>query len=330
MTDTIVPSPAMAEQSARRRSPLPVTRLAGVALAGVTACVSGVSVFVNGYGVRRVPDPTTYTTAKNLVAALLLLGLLLVAAAARSADGPTRPRDRAGWLGLAAVAVVGGSVPFVLFFEGLARASTTDAAFVHKTLVVWVALLAVPLLREHVGVPHVLAIGLLVGGQALLAGDVTALRPGRGKAMVLAATLLWAVEVVVAKRMLSERVSPLTLATARMGGGVVVLLGWAALRGELGALGGLDAVAWGWALLTGALLFVYVATWYSALARAQAVDVTSILVFGAVITALLDRVVEGAALPDHVGLVLVAAGTLCALVATRSRRTPTTAPAAGS
>lgn len=331
MTDTIVPpsSPAGTERPARRRSPVPVTRSAGVALAGVTACVSGVSVFVNGYGVRRIPDPTTYTTAKNLVAAVLLSGLLLIAAAVRSADGPTRPRDRAGWLGLAAVAVVGGSIPFVLFFEGLARASSTDAAFVHKTLVVWVALLAVPLLRERVGVPHVLAIGLLVGGQALLAGDLLALRPGRGEAMVLAATLLWAVEVVVAKRTLSDRVSPLTLATARMGGGLVVLLGWAALRGELGALSDLDAAAWGWALVTGTLLFVYVATWYSALARAQAIDVTSILVFGAVITALLDRVVEGAVLPDPVGLVLVAAGALCALVAAvRTRATGTAAATA--
>jgi drug/metabolite transporter (DMT)-like permease len=300
---------------------VPLTRTAGVALAAVTACVSGVAVFVNGYGVRRMPDPTSYTTAKNLVAALLLGGLLLVATATRSADGLTRPGDRRGWLGLAAVAVVGGSVPFVLFFEGLAQASSTDAAFLHKTLVVWVALLAVPLLRERIGVPHVLAIGLLVGGQALLAGDLTALRPGSGEIMVLAATLLWAVEVIVAKRTLADRVSPLTLATARMGGGVIVLVGWAVARGELGALTGLDAAAWGWALATGALLFVYVATWYGALARAQAVDVTAVLVFAAVITALLDRIVEGVALPDPVGLVLVSAGTVCALLAAVRART---------
>ena len=54
--------------------------------------------------------------------------------------------------------MIGGSVPFVLFFEGLARAEATQAAFIQKTLVVWVALLAVPLLRERFGVPHALAI----------------------------------------------------------------------------------------------------------------------------------------------------------------------------
>ncbi len=44
---------------------------------------------------------------------------------------------------------------------------------------------------------------------------------------------------------------------------------------------------WRWILLTGLLLTAYVATWYAALARAQAVDVTAVLVFGAVVTALL-------------------------------------------
>ena len=303
---------------ALRRSPLPMTRRAGAVVAVATACVSGVAVFVNGYGVRRFPDATTYTTAKNLVAALLLGALALAATAARSVDGLTRPRGRAAWLGVAAVALVGGSVPFVLFFEGLSRATSTDAAFLHKTLVVWVAVLAVPLLRERLGAAHVVAIGLLVLGQAVLAGDLGALRPGAGESMVLAATLLWAIEVVVAKRLLGD-VSPLSLATARMGGGVVVLLAWTAARGQIGALLGLDRAAWGWALATGALLFVYVATWYTALARAQAVDVTAVLVFGAVVTAVLERAVNGVVLPDPAGLGLIAVGTVFVLVAARGR-----------
>lgn len=302
-----------------RVSPVGGTRRAGVALAAVTACVSGAAVFVNGYGVRHFSDPTVYTTAKNLVAALLLGGLLLAATAARSAEGVTPPRDRAGWLGLAAVALVGGSIPFVLFFEGLARATSTDAAFLHKTLVVWVALAAVPLLRERVGAPHVAAIALLMAGQAAMVGDPSALSPGSGEAMVLGATLLWSAEVIVAKQALAG-VSPLTLATARMGGGVVVLLVWAASRGELGALTGLEPAAWAWALATGALLCLYVATWYAALARAQAVDVTAVLVFGAVITAVLDHTVKGVALPHPASLPLVAAGTALALLAATRRR----------
>ncbi len=125
------------------------TRAAGIALAFVTAVISGVSIYVNGHAVRHFGDATVYTTAKNAVAGALLLALAL--GLRGRADGPAvTPRSsRASRLALFGVAVIGGSVPFVLFFEGLARAEATQAAFIQKTLVVWVALLAVPLLRER-------------------------------------------------------------------------------------------------------------------------------------------------------------------------------------
>jgi uncharacterized membrane protein len=137
--------------------------------------------------------------------------------------------------------------------------------------------------------------------------------------MILTATLVWATEVIVAKQLLSQ-VAPLTLAAARMGVGLVVLLAWAVMRGEAGTLIGLDAAAWSWAILTGALLTVYVLTWYAALARAQAVDVTAVLVFGAVITAILDLAVKGTPVPDDLGLVLVVAGSIAAAVLAMPRR----------
>ena len=298
-------------------------RAVGVALAFTTAIVSGVSVYVNGHAVKHFGDATVYTTAKNAVAGALLLVLALVAVApispARDAPRtmPTTPRQ---WLALLAVAVVGGSVPFVLFFEGLARAEATQAAFIHKTLVVWVALLAVPLLRERVGAPHALAVGLLVAGQAWIAGDAGTMVFGAGEAMILAATILWAVEVVFVKHLLSS-LAPRTLAAARMGIGTLVLVGWVAVSGKAGDLAGLGSEQWQWALLTGLLLTAYVATWYAALAHAQAVDVTAVLVFGAVVTALLSGAADGAAV-DLVGVVLVTAGAALVALAALRRGAP--------
>ena len=104
-------------------------------------------------------DATVYTTAKNAVAGVLLV-LLALFAGTRARRAPrlrARPTRRQ-WLALFGVGVIGGSVPFVLFFEGLARAQATQASFIQKTLVVWVALLAVPLLHERFGWPHALAI----------------------------------------------------------------------------------------------------------------------------------------------------------------------------
>jgi drug/metabolite transporter (DMT)-like permease len=262
------------------------TRARGVAIAFCTAVVSGISIYLNGKAVRHFGDATVYTTAKNAVAGLLLVALAIMPArGGRPSHG--RLRASTGWPALLVIAVVGGSVPFVLFFEGLARAQATQASFIQKTLVVWVALLAVPLLKERFGAPHALAVGLLVGGQAWFAGSVGHVAFGTGEAMILAATLLWAVEVVYVKRLLGSYASP-ALAAARMGLGTVLLLGWLAVTGRLGQLGSLDAGQWRWILLTGLLLTAYVATWYAALACAQAVDVTAVLVFGAVVTAVLS------------------------------------------
>jgi drug/metabolite transporter (DMT)-like permease len=284
------------------------TRTTGIALAFVTALVSGVAVYVNSKGVAHFDDATVYTTAKNAVAGALLL---LLALPVLSATRPSaRPATRLQWLGLVALACIGGSVPFVLFFEGLSRATATQAAFIHKTLILWVALLAVPLLRERLGPVHYAAIAFVVAGQAALAGDLGTVAFGAGEAMVLAATLLWAVEVIVVKRLVVA-LDPRTLAAARMGLGTVVLLGWLALSGRGGDLLALGAEQWSWALLTGLLLTGYVGTWYAALARAQAVDVTAVLVFGAVVTAAIAAAADGAAL-DATGIALITAGVLLA------------------
>jgi drug/metabolite transporter (DMT)-like permease len=302
------------------------TRAAGIGLALVTAVVSGVAVFVNDDAVGRFPDATTYTTATNLVAAVVLGGLWLASGRpVRGPAGAAEPPRRPPW-GLVLVGFLGGSVPFVLFFEGLARSTSVSAAFLHKTLVVWVALLAVPLLGERSDRSHAAAVAALVAGQALLVGSVADLRPGTGEAMILAATLLWAVEVVLAKWML-DGYPPLAVGTARMGIGVVVLLGWVAITGRTGDLAGLAAHQWAWALLTGALLVGYVVTWFAALARAQAVDVTAVLVAGALVTALLDAAIRGAPLaPDATALALIGLGT--AAIVGRASRPPAPSRAA--
>lgn len=302
---------------------IPRTRSWGIGLAGVTAVVSGFAVFINAYAVRSWggagASSATYTTAKNLVAALVLTGLLALAGRRRRRGGLTRPETARQWIALGAIGLIGGSLPFLLFFEGLSRATSSQAAFLHKTLIVWVALLAIPLLGEKLGAIHFVAIGALVAGQGVLAGGIGDIGLASGETLILLATLLWSVEVILAKRVLAD-LSSLTVGAARMGLGVLVLIAYGAATGALSGLGGLGAGQWAWALATGAVLSIYVASWYAALARAQAVDVTGMLVFGAVITALLRRAVEGAALAPA-GLVLITVG-VAALAWAGLRRSP--------
>jgi drug/metabolite transporter (DMT)-like permease len=296
----------------------PSDRRRGVALAVVTAVISGVAVYANSFGVaawKEFGGAAPYTTVKNLVAALLLVALLGLAPRAQQTPSGRTPSLRHR-LGLVAIAVVGGSIPFLLFFEGLAISSApAQAALIHKTLVVWVALLAVPLLRERIGWGQIAAIAMLVVGQVALAGGTEGLSLGRGEALVLVATLLWAGETVVAKPLLAVWGSR-TLGVARMAGGAAILLALGPMTGAV-PWSDLSALAVWWALGTGVLLAGYVATWYAALALAPAVDVTAILVGGAVITAVL----AGATSVMLPGLLLVAGGVTWVMIEAL-RRTP--------
>lgn len=288
----------------------------GIALALVTALISGVAIFVNSYAVKVMADAALFTTLKNGVAALALLGIVVLAAR-RPLPLPAGSR---AWTGMTLVGVFGGGVAFLLFFSGLAMASAPSAAFIHKTLFVWVALLAVPFLGERLGWLQIGALGTLLASQLLITPP-TGVTWGTGETLIAAATLIWAAEVVLAKRLLVQ-VDPLVLGVGRLGIGLVVLVGYVGITGKLGALFALDATQWAWVLATGALLAGYVATWFAALKRAPASVVTSVLVLGAPITATLAAAANGtipAALPlVGYGLAVVAAGAI-ALAAARRR-----------
>jgi drug/metabolite transporter (DMT)-like permease len=216
------------------------------------------------------------------------------------------------WLTLAAIGVVGGSVPFLLFFGGLAQASAPSAAFIHKTLFIWVAILAIPLLGERLGWPQLAALAVLLGSQVLLVNP-QGIAWGSGETMIAAATLLWSAEVIIARRLLPA-IPSLVGGSARLGLGMVVLVGYLAFTGKLTAVGAVSAEGWFWVLLTGVILAGYVATWYAALKRAPATVVTSVLVAAAPVTAALTAISTGTipVLPVALGhvLVLLGAGVL--------------------
>jgi drug/metabolite transporter (DMT)-like permease len=303
----------------RRPPRIPTTTGWGLGLAFGAALISGLAIYLNGFAVKQLPDAAVFTTLKNAVAA----GILVIAALALARSGsdrrPVAPRQR---LGLIVVGVVGGSIPFVLFFSGLAIASAPAAAFIQKTLFVWVAILAVPFLGERLGVGQLVALGVLIVGQALVLPP-SGIEWGRGETLILLATLLWAVETILVKRLLGTIATP-TVAAARMGIGLVVLVGYLALAGKLSVVAALSQAQWAWALLTGLILAGYVATWFAALRRAPASAVTSVLVVGAVLTGLLGTMAKGAAPePSVVGgyvLIALAAGTFAAWTLRTQRR----------
>lgn len=287
----------------------------GIVLATVTAVVSGISVFANGLIVREFADPVVLTGARNALVGAILLAVLLATGGSREVLALTGRRSAA----LLAVALIGGSVPFILFFTGLAAADGPGAAFIHKTLFVWVSLLAVPALGERLGGPQLAALGVLAAG-TLLVGPTGPVVPGPAELLILAATMFWAVEVVLVRALLSRTGVSVRLATtARMALGAILILGYLAIDGRLGGLFALDARQWILIAATGGLLLLYVTTWYGALQRAPAALVSSVLVGGAVITAGLAAIRTGSipAPATEFGLILIMVGTALAIGAWR-------------
>lgn len=286
----------------------------GIALALATALISGISVYLNGRFVKLFDDPTLLAAVRNGLVGLALIGAALVAGtlpAIRRLSG----RER---LGLLAIGILGGGIPFALFFEGLALSSSPAAAVIHKTLFLWVAVLAVPFLGERLGALPIAALSLLLAGTILLAPAGT-IGTGPGELMILAATWCWAVEVVIARWLLRGRVPSSLAAAARMTIGSLTLFAIAGASGGFAGLGGYGPEQWSAIAVTGVLLAGYVTTWYGALQRAPATTVTSVLVLGAVVTTALQSITAGAAptAPSLIGNLLLVAGCAAAIVATR-------------
>jgi drug/metabolite transporter (DMT)-like permease len=280
----------------------------GLVLALVTMVVSGVSVFVNKFAVGAITPPLVFTAVKNTGVGLLVLSLLLVTRKMKQ----IRKLKKSEVIKLIAIGVVGGSLPFYLFFTGLSQIPAVNAALIHKSLVLWVALLAIPLLKEKLSMLQIGVIGLLFSSN-LVVGGFGGFSFSTGELMVLGATLFWAVENVIAKKVL-ENVDADIVTGARMGLGSLILLG-ASVVAHPASLAGIFTMSgnqWMWMIVTAAALMAYVSSWYRALKFAPATLVATVLVGSTVITNLLSAVFVTHALPQQIlvqaGLVVVGLG----------------------
>ncbi|MFH0952540.1 MAG: DMT family transporter [Patescibacteria group bacterium] len=255
-----------------------------ILLALGTAAISGTAVFLGKIAVTVVPNPTAFTFLKNALVAVLLVGALLIATRLKE----LKSLKKNDWWKLIAIGVIGGSLPFSLFFTGLTMTTAGSAALIHKSLFIWVALLAVPFLREKIGWIQGGALALLLLGNILMIGWRN-FSFGAGELMILAATVFWAVENIIAKKAL-KNLSSVLVASARMVFGSVILLVVVGWQGNLGLLTGLSPIQWMWTIIPSILLLGYVLTWYTALKHAPATLVASLLVPASLITNFLSLI----------------------------------------
>lgn len=245
----------------------------GYGMAAVAAAISGFSIYVNSLGVASViKDATLYTTLKNGVVGLIVLLAVLFLGRQRAELGRLNRRQ---WGWLAALALVGGSVAYVLFFEGLRQTTATTGSLVNHLQFAFVALLAVLFLRERLPAVAWVAVAALFAA-SFIGVNLNAIRFGQGVLLVLASTVLFAGGFVIAKHVLAEVSTP-TVMVAKMTGGSLILVAYSAVTGHLRPLGHLNAMQWEWVVLTGLILLAFTAAILVAIRHAP---VTSVLAIG--------------------------------------------------
>ncbi len=252
-----------------------------------TAIISGVSIFINQFGVKVV-NPYIFTGLKNLVVAVLLLCLIFL-----FKEWKLLVRFKLKeWLILALIGLVGGSIPFLFFFKGLSMTGGAGASFIHKTLFIYVIVLAVIFLKEKINKNLMFGAFLLLIGNMLLLKIFKGFQFGYGESMILVATLLWSVEQIISKKVL-ENIPPKIVAWGRMFFGFLFIFIFWLATGQVKMLGGLGVAELSWVWITAIFLFGYVLTWYSGLKYVPVSSAVCILSLGAPITSLLEMAQKG-------------------------------------
>jgi drug/metabolite transporter (DMT)-like permease len=258
----------------------------GLLLVLSTAIISGFAIFINQFGVSVI-NPYIFTGLKNIAVAVLICCLLLIMKDWRILKNLSKKY----WGLLLAIGLIGGSIPFLLFFKGLSLTSGVQGAFIHKTMFIYVAVLAVIFLKEKISKK------LLFGGLLLLLGNAFLFKfipysLGNGDLLILLATLFWAAENVISKYTLKELPSRIVI-WGRMFFGSIFILIFLAVTGQLSLVADLNISQMGWVLVTGIILLGYMGTWYSGLKYIPVSIAAPILLLGAPITTLLSFMYTG-------------------------------------
>ena len=274
----------------------------GIKYAFAAALISGVANFANKQVMLSGVDPIILNIAKNGLVGLALL----VVSYPLLKDLKKYPFKN--WFKLILIAVVGGCIPFILFFKGLAMSPAIVGSFIHKTLFIWVAISAVIFLKEKLNKFQMVGLGImLIGLLPIIKFNLFSV--GRGEMMMLAAVAFWSVEVIFIKKFVQD-IDYRILAASRMVLGTIFIATFSIASGNFLGILKLTLTDWSKILIVGIFLLGYVYSWYKALNFAPASVVTSILTLALPVTIVASNI-QTVKLPltgDLITILFIAAG----------------------
>lgn len=233
----------------------------GTFFAIMTAVVSGIAIPMNKLFIVNL-DPTVFTALRSLIIGLVFLFLSLY-----QSKFSFKPLKNVNWKYMFLIALIGGSIAFLLYFNGLKLTTSSRAAFLHKTLTLYVVIFGVLFLKEKISKKHWIALGLMFTGIILIyftqiKPSVFWKNPNLGDLLVIAATIMWAVENIIARKTLKEGSTNFIVSFSRMFFGGLILFGFLLLTNKYQAIMNLDIISWRNIAISTVLLFSYVFFWY--------------------------------------------------------------------
>lgn len=246
-----------------------------------TALISGFAIFISKFGVSVI-NPYIFTGLKNIIVALLVVSWLLMMRDWKILRNLTKKQ----WSLLLLIGLIGGSIPFLLFFKGLSMTSGVQAGFIHKSMFIYIMVLAVIFLKEKISKNFLLA-GLILFLANILLLKIGSYSFGWGDFLILLATLFWASENVLSKYVLKDLPARIVIWGRMFFGSIFIVIFWL-MTGQAGLVTSLNLSQIGWILITSVFLFGYVSTWYSGLKYFKVSEAAVVLLLASPITTLLS------------------------------------------
>jgi drug/metabolite transporter (DMT)-like permease len=285
----------------------------GTILALVTALISGFAIIANKVFVVGI-DPTVFTSVRALLIGLVFLIMIYYKSNFKISECAKSLRQ-AKWKYMLAIAVIGGAAAFLLFFTGLKFTTGGRAAFLHKTLPIYVAVFAYWFLKEKISIKQTYALIIMLLGTVLIFGSQ--LNPAElwsnpmlGDFLVLGATILWALENTIARKAMLDGDTNLIVSFSRMFIGALILFGVAGVMGKLGLLLALTAPQLANIGISTAILFGYIFCWYYSISFINVSKASTILLLAPVVSLVLGVAVlaEPVPLVQLIGSALILVG----------------------
>jgi len=264
----------------------------GTLLALATAFISGLAIPVNKLFVVGL-DPTVFTAVRAL-----FIGIIFFVLASFQSKFNYKKFKKVPWKYLLAIGVIGGSFAFLMFFSGLKLTTSGRGAFLHKTLPLYVTVLAFLFLGEKIKKNQSLAlVFMFIGTIILYWGEINPselwLNPSMGDLLVIGATILWAVENVIARKTMIKGESNYIVSFARMFFGAIILFAIVMLQGKIGLLFNLSMAQVMNLAISVAILFGYMFCWYWSIKLINVSKASTILLLAPVISLVLGMIMLG-------------------------------------